>query len=200
MEGAQYMTYGVVLFVLGAALTYAAGIYDLPVFALYGGYGLLGLAAASFFPGLILSLMQLTFEPKGHDEEDVKVALSVLLRCMVAMSVADDHLDEREERMIAKIYEQLVGQPLSAETIRETASHMQEGGVNLIHELEHLEGRISGDMKAKIMKASLYILAADGQVDEGEEAKLDEVRVGLSISKLRYEKIKTAFLQSKGLA
>ena len=175
---------GIFLALLGCGLL--AGDYfinlEAPLLSL-PGYGLLGVGILVFMFGLGHSLFQQIKSDEHIHRDDQTLAASALIRCMVAMSIADDHLDEREIRTIVKIYEQLIGNRIEDDVIRETAQYMQEEGIDLETELKTIRKSLPSELRRKILKASLYILAADGVMDAGEEKKLDEIRQGLGLSK-----------------
>lgn len=122
-----------------------------------------------------------------------------LIRCMVAISIADDHLDDSEITEIARIYAHLLKVETSEETIRNTASEMLEYGVDIKAELSTTSKTLNKELKEKLITASLLILAADGDMDEGELIMLDDIRLGLGMSLSKLDKIKSNFLSRREL-
>ena len=123
-----------------------------------------------------------------------------LIRCMVAISIADDHLDDSEITEIARIYAHLLKVDTNEETIRNTAAEMQEHGVDIQAELKTTSKTLNKELKEKLITASLLILAADGDMDEGELIMLDDIRLGLGMSLGHIDKIKSNFLSKRDLA
>lgn len=122
-----------------------------------------------------------------------------LIRCMVAISIADDHLDDTEITEIAKIYRHLTKTEISDDVIRQTADAMMEQGAKIEDELLIIEPTLTRDLKEKIIIASLYILAADDDMDERELLMLDDIREGLGLPLKRVEKMKADFLAKRNL-
>lgn len=122
-----------------------------------------------------------------------------LIRCMVAISVADEHLDDTEITEIARIYKHLLKVDTNEDMIRNTAAEMQEHGVNIQDELKTVSKTLNKELKEKLIIASLLILAADGDMDEGELIMLDDIRLGLGMSLGQIDKIKENFLSKRDL-
>ncbi len=117
-----------------------------------------------------------------------------LIRCMVAISVADNHLDDSEILQIRKIYKHLTKTDIDTDTVRKTADEMMESGSKIEDELVSIKPTLTKDLKDKIIIASLYILAADGEMDERELLMLDDIREGLDMQLKHVEKMKANFL------
>lgn len=117
-----------------------------------------------------------------------------LIRCMLAISVADDHLDDTEIAQIRKIYKHLTKTDIGEDVVRETADAMMESGSKIQDELVSIKPTLTKDLKDKIIIASLYILAADGDMDERELLMLDDIREGLDMPLKHVERIKAKFL------
>ena len=76
---------------------------------------------------------------------------------------------------------------------------MMDSGVDIMTELRNTQASLDKESKDKIIIASLYILAADGVMDEGEELFLEDIRDGLKVPLARFNKIKKSFLASRSL-
>ncbi|MCC7305611.1 MAG: TerB family tellurite resistance protein [Alphaproteobacteria bacterium] len=154
--------------------------------------------AVFFIVGLYGLAMQLR-EPQGVHKDDAAIASTALIRAMVAVSIADESLHDREADLIARIYKQMTGSTISADTIQKTAYHMKSQGVEIRDEMKRLRGIAGADLKVKIIKASLHILAADGTIAEEEDFILTEIRKGLGVSSGRLKREKKEFFKAKGL-
>lgn len=140
------------------------------------------------------------FKPhEGIHRGDTAIFSVALLRCMIAITVADNELEDREVVSVAKIYKHLTGSNIGERLIRDTAAQMMEEGVNIQKELSNTRDSIDRESKEKIILASLYILAADGVMDEGEELFLEDIREGLKVPMNRFSKIKNDFLKARTL-
>ena len=85
-------------------------------------------------------------------------------------------------------------------TSGKTAEEMMAEGVDVEYELSTLEGALNKESKHKLIVASLYILAADGHMDEDEVAMLEFIREGLKLSRREVEGIKKNFLAKRALS
>ena len=136
--------------------------------------------------------------PKEGIREGDSAAFSIgLIRCMLAISIADDHLDDTEITQIAKIYHHLTTAEISEEIIRETAAEMQEYGIDIQKELRTVAPSLKAELKEKLIIASLYILMADGDMDEDELIMLDDIRLGLGVSLKQVDKIQKNFMKNR---
>jgi uncharacterized tellurite resistance protein B-like protein len=201
MLGVKNMMFGLIACVLGVAVIFGAkaGQLNMPWID-YIGYGALGLGGVLFVIGLLHTIVHYSQSNKGLHRADVSAMSLALIRSMIAMSIADGNLDDAELKTIAKIYAQLTGTEIDEDTIRDTAEHMKSEGVSIADEMKNAKTVLDKDLKNKIVKAALYILAADGVMEEGEEAILEEIRAGLGISKAALETTKEKFLTAKGIA
>lgn len=116
-----------------------------------------------------------------------------LIRCMIAISVADDHLDDTEIVQMGKVYRHLTKTDIEPDVIRQMAAEMQDSGCDIQKELESIKPTLTKDLKEKLIIASLYILAADGDMDERELIMLEDIREALGVSLKKAEEIKAGF-------
>ncbi len=152
---------------------------------------------------MIMSILALTgsevFRKGGLHEGNANAFSLALLRCMLAISIADDVLDEDEVREIAKVYKHLTETEIDPQVIRDTAEEMKVTNTNIAAELEVIVDTIDKHHKDRIIMASLFILAADGDMDERELMMLDDIRLGLKLSINRVEKVKENFFAKRDL-
>ncbi len=148
----------------------------------------------------IFLLTGIEFMPKeGLRESDQNIFSISLLRSMLAISIADDVLDDSEIVELKKIYKHLTQDEMDTDTIRHTAEDMMASGNNIEEELAIAAKVLDKKHKEKIIIASLYILAADGDMDERELLILNDIRRGLKLSIEHVEKIKADFLSKRDL-
>lgn len=152
---------------------------------------------------MIMSILALTgsevFRKGGLHEGDKNAFSLALLRCMLAISIADDVLDEDEVSEIEKVYKHLTETEIDPQVIRDTAEEMKFTNTNIAAELEVIVDTIDKHHKDRIIMASLFILAADGDMDERELMMLDDIRLGLKLSLNRVEKVKENFFAKRDL-
>lgn len=200
MGGTKILGTGITLLVLGLALI-GMNILQFsanPLFFMVGaGLSILGgVAMVSAFIGIAGN----EYIPREGIRAGDQTAFSVgLLRCMIAISIADDVLDDGEVTEIQRIYKHLTGASISAQVITETANQMMEEKAEIAAELSTMVKTLDKASKDKLIIASLYILAADGDMDDRELCMLDDIRQGLKLSINHVEKLKKNFLEKRDL-
>lgn len=200
MSGVRILASGIALMIFGLL---AIGAYQTqsitdPV-VMTGGSVVLGLGALMTIFGFLSSAFQ-EFVPKtGIHRGDTAIFSHTLIRCMIAITVADNELEDREVKAVASIFKKVTGSAVGEKIIRETAEEMMKSGVDIIAELKNTQASLDKASKEKIIIASLHILAADGVMDQGEEMFLEDVRDGLKVPMTRFNKIKKEFLAAKNL-
>ncbi len=189
---------GTFLFVAGML---AIGAYTLKVvpdpnvFAVGAGSALLGVVLMGL--GFLTLAGKAVIPQSGIHNADSAAFSIGLIRCMLAISIADDYLDDDEVAQIAKIYKHLTGAAIAEETIRDTAAEMQQYGINIENELKNVAPSLDNDLKEKLVIASLFILTADGDMDEDEWIMLDDIRLGIGMSLKQVDKIQRNFMKKQ---
>ncbi len=199
MVGAKILGLGVLFLVIGIVF---AGGHILHLFSnpfIFAGGMLSGIIGIVLMVIAFVALATSEYAPEGIRAGDQNAFSLALLRCMLSISVADNVLDEEEITTLQKIYKHLTHNDLSAELIRETAKVMMEVDTNIETELGTMVDTLDKASKDKLILASLYILAADGDMDERELLMLDDIRAGLRLSRSHVEKMKKKFLKNKNL-
>lgn len=200
MFATKFLGIGFFLLIVGVALTgtFFSHAVDTPV-ALVAG-SLLALGGFALMALGFMTLAGAEFRPKkGIHNDDANVFTVGLIRCMIAISVADNTLDDSEVAEIAKIYKHLTKADIDPAVIRQTADEMLSGAIDIVGELDTLQKTLNNELKQKLVIASLYILAADGDMEDGELSMLECIREGLKLPKGQVERIKTDFLAKRDL-
>ncbi len=200
MIGIKILQAGLLLLLLGftGIALYQTNTVSDPLVMSIGSIGVL-LGGFLVVFGMISSAL-IEFTPKsGIHRGDTAIFSHTLIRCMIAITVADNVLDDDEVEAVSKIYKQVTGSNISEKVIRDTADEMLKNGVDIISELINTRDSLDKTSKEKIIIASLYILAADGVMDESEEHQLEAIRDGLKVPNGRFKKIKKDFLKSRNL-
>ncbi|MCK5384871.1 MAG: TerB family tellurite resistance protein [Alphaproteobacteria bacterium] len=198
----KFLGGGLAMFIIGilAASSYMFEIILNPnIFTAGAGMAVLGAVL------IILSILTMAGGVVGDSMGDYKAmhagdstVFSVgLLRCMLAITIADGRIDDSEIMQTSKIFKHLTGTSIDDETIRYTAEEMMEHGADIGTELEHVVPTLNKALKENVIVASLYILAADGDMDEGELMMLEDIREALGVSFGKCEKIKKDFLKNQ---
>ena len=197
----QSKTIGVLLFSAGL-IAYAVDLYGEFHHDLLAQISLAAMAVGFviLLIGMINSFFSQVKKKDSIHHDDGTVAAMALIRCMIAMCIADEDLDEREIALIQKIYKQLMNSDMDKETILYAAQEMlEEEDTDIVSELARINDTLYDELRGKILKASLYILAADGEVDEREEEALELIREGLGYSKAKLQRAKDKFFEERGL-
>tara|TARA_R110001592_G_scaffold3525_31_gene20183 strand:- start:555 stop:1169 length:615 start_codon:yes stop_codon:yes gene_type:complete len=200
MISTKFLGFGTLLFVIGVAAVAAFMFKITPDPNIYtGGAGMAALGLVCMALGLI-SLAGKAFIPQSGIQDGDSAAFSIgLIRCMLAISIADDYLDDNEIAQIAKIYRHLTGAEIGEETIRDTAAEMQQYGINIENELKNVAPSLDNNLKEKLVIASLFILTADGDMDEDEWIMLDDIRLGIGMSLKQIDKIQRNFMKKQNV-
>lgn len=120
-----------------------------------------------------------------------------LLRCMLAITIADNRIEDSEIAELTRIYKHLTGSSIDEETVRYTAEGMLEEGTDIITELETVKPVLNKMLRKQMIIASLYVLASDGEMNEDELIMLDDIREGLGFSIGACERMKKKFLKNQ---
>ncbi len=196
MIGTKIMGFGILLLISGAAFL---GMYFLQLITtpivFTAGRSLFIIGFLTMMSGSLTALI-----PKAGIRVGDQNAFSLaLLRCMIAISIADDFLDDDEVKEISRIYTHLIKNDIDEQVIRDTAADMKDNDTSIETELMTVVDTLDNPHKEKLVIASLYILAADGDMDERELMMLDDIRLGLKLSLRQVDKIKSNFLSKRDL-
>ncbi len=185
---------GLVIAVIGGIFFGVAHAGDTDLTLLTTGLILLGVGGLFFSAGFLMMLYALR-EPTGVHEQDVAATYTALLRCMVSMAVADGTVDEAEIKTIRRAFKALTGEGIGNDFVSEVVESVYESNTNIEIELSRVRSILTPDLKEKILKASFYILAADGIMDADEEELMSQIRKGLGYSIIRFTLMKRDFLR-----
>lgn len=200
MGGIRIMATGIVFLVLGVI---AIGLYQAQVtpspLVMSGGSICLALGGFMVIFGLFGAAFKEFTPREGIHRGNTAIFSHTLIRCMIAITVADNVLEDDEVKAVRSLYKRVTGSEIGEAIVRETAQEMLKGGVDIIAELKNTQSSLDKESKEKIIIAALYILAADGVMDEGEEMFLEDIRDGLKVPMGRFNKIKKDFLAARAL-
>jgi|GEM_PF-3068932 len=201
MISTKFLGTGTAMFVigiLGAGCHMFEVIDDPNIFTVSAGMAVLG---AVF---MVLGILAVAGGAVGDSMNDHKSlhagdsnVFSVgLLRCMLAITIADGKIEDSEIQKMSKVFKHLTNTSIDNETIIHTAEVMMENEVDIGTELVNIAPTLNKMLKKQMIIASLYILTADGDMDENELLMLDDIREGLGMSMGACEKIKKHFLKN----
>ncbi|MFP4098073.1 MAG: TerB family tellurite resistance protein, partial [Alphaproteobacteria bacterium] len=183
MIGIKLLSLGMALLVIGLGCI-AAHSMEMVEFS---GLPVLGAAITVIGVGIMVAGIFATLgsavgdHRRGIHAGDGAVFSVGLLRCMLAIIIADKHVDEAEIEQTARVYKHLTGTAMDKDTIRNTANALVEEGTDINTELQNIAPTLGKNPKKQIVIASLYILAADGHMDERELSVLENIREGLEM-------------------
>ena len=198
LKASKIVIFGLISALMGGALFLISHLnQDTAAIVTITGYALIIAGGILFLVGTAMLTLALK-DPEGVHQYDTAISYIALVRCMVAMSVADGDLDQQETTTISRIYKKLTGEHLNQSFIKEIADTMKNEGSDIQNELIRVREILTDDLKNKIIKASFFILAADGLMDEKEESLLEEIRKGLDYPALRFIALKKKFIESRG--
>lgn len=200
MISTKFLGTGTLMFIIGLAAAVAFSLKLVPNPEIYTvGIGMAALGLACMLLGLLMIAFKAFAPQKGLEKGDTAAFSVGLIRCMLAISIADDHLDDSEIAQISKIYKHLTGATMDEETIRYTASEMMEYGSDIQAELQTLSHSLDHNLKDKLIRASLFILTADGEMDEDELITLDDIRLGIGMSLKQLDRIQKDFMKKQNV-
>ncbi len=200
MISTKILGLGISMFFIGLAAVSAYTFNIVPnpnIYTIGAGMAAIGVV----FIGLgFVSLAGKAFIPQSGIHNADSAAFSIgLIRCMLAISIADDYLDDNEVKQIAKIYKHLTNSEISEEVIRDTAAEMQQYGIDIEQELKNVAPSLDNNLKEKLINASLFILTADGDMDEEEFIMLDDIRLGIGMSLKQLDRIQKEFMKRQNV-
>jgi tellurite resistance protein len=103
---------------------------------------------------------------------------------MIAVATADGRLETREADLIQQIYQDQLGQPVSADMIAEATQGNTRG--DLLAQLTAASGTLDEETKEGIIKASYLVLLADDRIAGGERKKLQDIAAALKIPEIHF--------------
>jgi uncharacterized tellurite resistance protein B-like protein len=103
---------------------------------------------------------------------------------MIAMASADHRLETREIKLIQQIYQDQLGQPVSAEMIAEATQGNTRG--DLLAQLTAAANTLDEATKEEIIKASYLVLLADDRIAGEERKKLQDIAAALKIPEIHF--------------
>ena len=103
-------------------------------------------------------------------------------RVMVSMMLADGAVEEREVATIRSVYQRLAGQELARSDVDREIDLARSDGRGVIEALKDLSPGLNDPGKELVVKAALYVAAADGNFDEKEKDLVGEIGAALGMT------------------
>lgn len=113
----------------------------------------------------------LTWDPSAMDGNFEAEFHRAVKRAMVMVMMADGEIDPGEIETVRGIYQKVTGAALSEESVRAEIAAAEADPGGIADQLAKLAGTLNDDGKELVLKAALFVAAADGEV-QGEEKEL----------------------------
>ncbi len=107
-----------------------------------------------------------------------------ILKAMIAVATADRQLERREADLIQQIYQDRLGQPVSAGMIAEATQGNTRG--DLLAQLTAAADTLDEETKEEIIRASYLVLLADDRIAGQERKKLQDIAAALKIPEIHF--------------
>jgi uncharacterized tellurite resistance protein B-like protein len=120
---------------------------------------------------------------------DFKSDMKTLLRCMIAMALADGKLREQEVEVIVTVYQKLIGQPIDRTLVKELFERIPRD--EQAHLFDNAAAFETLDMETKrlIVKACYLVKVSDREVAEAELETLASIAAALHLSEDQFVRI-----------
>jgi len=145
-------------------------------------YGALAVGGIQFIAGLF---QYIGYQVKGPEEKQqvrAEASVRVILRAMLATAAADGVVDDSEVERIATIYEQIFGEILEKEWVKETSEMMLQDNFDVCEAISDERDIINKEIIPLVLKASYFVAAADGLIDDKESKTLLNIASALGMN------------------
>jgi uncharacterized tellurite resistance protein B-like protein len=127
--------------------------------------------------------------------QDFEAKFAVAVRCVMAkVTAADGVVDDAEISMMAVIYENLVGQPITEAELREEVNLVQQEDFGIHAYLADVAHELNDQGKEAVVRGALSVAMADGDFDDSEHDMILEMARALELSQAHYRGIVNQFM------
>lgn len=127
-------------------------------------------------------LAVLSYDPAAGQAQFEAEFHGAVKRVMVSMMLADGAVEEREVATIRSVYQRLAGQELARSDVDREIDLARSDGRGVIEALKDLSPGLNDPGKELVVKAALYVAAADGNFDEKEKDLVGEIGAALGMT------------------
>jgi tellurite resistance protein len=127
----------------------------------------------------------LSYQLKGEEGKQAlhdEPSLRAILRAMMATAAADGKVEDSEVESISSIYEQIFGGVPEKDWIRENTEQMLKDDFDIYKAISDERSVINSDLVPLVFKASYFVAASDGSIDESESEILMKIANALGMS------------------
>ena len=146
-------------------------LYFIPVIPLdkMGEYVECGRCQGTYDPEI------LTYDPSVEGEKMEAFFFVACKQVMISMLLADGVIDDGEVKMLQSQFQEITGTHVPEEELREEIQYISDQGSSAPEMLGSMTGQLNDQGKETVIRAAYAIAAADGNVDQSEQAYLMEV-------------------------
>ena len=123
----------------------------------------------------------LDFDPSENTQVEAEFQLAVK-RVMVLMMMADGVIDDAEVTTIGELYSRITGKPFSEEQVRAEIAVAEAAQKTATDYLSEVAPYVNDAGKDLIIKAGIFVAAADGEFQDEEKELLFEMAKALEVS------------------
>ena len=128
--------------------------------------------------------------------QDFEAQFAIAIRCVMAkITAADGVVDDSEIEMMAVIYENLVGQPISEAELREEVRMVREESFGIHAYLADVAPELNDEGKEAVVRGALSVAMADGEFDDSEHDMILDMAQALELSQAHYRGIVDQFME-----
>ena len=178
--GTDNMAQGVGWAILGGAVTVVTLYVPL-------GFGIIAYGAIiggviQFVVGLVQYLSYRSSVREREQEVRAGASVRAILRAMLATSIADGKLHDKEVAAIRSIFLQIFGSSVEEQVIRDTAEEMLKEDFDIADAMRNDRAIIKPEITPTILKAAFFVASADGSIDDNEIEVLGVIASALGMS------------------
>ncbi len=131
----------------------------------------------------------LSYDPLATAREYAAEFELAVRRVMVLIMMADGEIHRKEVKTIRRIHKQITQTELSPEALGDEVTAAQNDGRGITEYLASIVGRLNDDGRELVLKASILVAMADGELSAEEEALLKDVARCLELGPSRVREI-----------
>jgi len=120
--------------------------------------------------------------PKARAQAHAQATATAILQAMMATSIADGSIDNKEAATVALVYKKLFGATVEAVWVKETAQRMLQSEFDIEAALRDKCSLIDPELRPMVLRAACIVAASDGNVGSKETATLLNIAVALRMS------------------
>jgi tellurite resistance protein len=131
----------------------------------------------------------LSYDPAKEDAAFEAEFHSAVRRVMVLMMLADGKIDEEEISTIQTVYGKIAKKDVARTEVEREIEAAKKDGRGLQPYLKSVVGRLNDSGKEIVIKAAIFVAAADGKVTDEETTLLAELASALEMSPTHFKSV-----------